>query len=157
MYSDIAVVPLKTYSALSIPDCHPTASVAYPQGMDIFSLHHNIVEDYRDYIRSFVNISDVRISQQVKGELERGRLWPEPLLHFNPSFEEAGTISALVKKDHGLHQSLASAFKGYSIFRHQLDAMRLGVGGSDFVVTSGTGSGKSLTYIGTILDRKSVV
>lgn len=121
--------------------------------MDIFSLHHNIVEDYRDYIRSFVNISDVRISQQVKGELERGRLWPEPLLHFNPSFEEAGTISALVKKDHGLHQSLASAFKGYSIFRHQLDAMRLGVGGSDFVVTSGTGSGKSLTYIGTIFNH----
>ena len=30
---------------------------------------------------------------------------------------------------------------------------QMGVGGSDFVVTSGTGSGKSLTYIGTIFNH----
>ena len=44
-------------------------------------------------------------------------------------------------------------FKGYSLYQHQLEAIRLGVAGKDFVVTSGTGSGKSLTYIGSIFHR----
>src|SRR5207237_913805 len=32
----------------------------------------------------------------------------------------------------------------------QVEAIRLGLAGRDFVLTSGTGSGKSLTYIGSI-------
>jgi ATP-dependent helicase YprA (DUF1998 family) len=48
---------------------------------------------------------------------------------------------------------LRDIFKGYSLYVHQLEAIRLGVGGKDFVVTSGTGSGKSLTYIATIFHR----
>ena len=38
-------------------------------------------------------------------------------------------------------------------YRHQREAIGRGVGGADFVVTSGTGSGKSLTYIGTIFNH----
>lgn len=34
-----------------------------------------------------------------------------------------------------------------------MEALRLGTAGKDFVVTSGTGSGKSVTYIGTIFDH----
>jgi ATP-dependent helicase YprA (DUF1998 family) len=44
-------------------------------------------------------------------------------------------------------------FRGYSLYQHQLEAIRLGAAGKDFIVTSGTGSGKSLTYIGTIFHR----
>jgi len=40
--------------------------------------------------------------------------------------------------------------KGCSLYRHQVEAIRLGTAGKDFIVTSGTGSGKSLTYIGSI-------
>jgi ATP-dependent helicase YprA (DUF1998 family) len=50
------------------------------------------------------------------------------------------------------HPDIASIFKGYSLYRHQVEAIKLGTAGKgkDFIVTSGTGSGKSLTYIGTI-------
>ena len=40
--------------------------------------------------------------------------------------------------------------KGLSLYHHQIEAIKLGIQNRDFVVTSGTGSGKSLTYIGSI-------
>jgi superfamily II DNA or RNA helicase len=121
--------------------------------MNIFSLHQNVVQDYQDYIKSFISIADKRISETVSESLDGGKLWPEPLLHFNPSFQEAGNIDKLVKDSKGFHSGLAQAFKGYTIFQHQLKAMQLGVDEKDFIVTSGTGSGKSLTYIGTICNH----
>ena len=52
-----------------------------------------------------------------------------------------------------LHEDVRHIFDGYSLYRHQHQAIELGVVGTDFVVTSGTGSGKSLTYIGTIFNH----
>ena len=49
-----------------------------------------------------------------------------------------------------LHRAIGDIFKGYKLYRHQVEAIRLGTSGKDFIVTSGTGSGKSLTYIGSI-------
>jgi len=39
------------------------------------------------------------------------------------------------------------------LYKHQVDAIKLGTEGKDFIVTSGTGSGKTLTFIGTILNH----
>ena len=74
---------------------------------------------------------------------------PEPLLQFNPSFEMFGSLDDLAKAGE-IHPGIRDIFKGYSLYRHQVEAIRLGTSGKDFIVTSGTGSGKSLTYIGTI-------
>lgn len=120
--------------------------------MNVFHTHARIVEDYATYIRSFLNIADLKIREKVESELAEGKLWPEPLLQFNPSFEMAGSVADLAQAGE-LHQDLADIFKGYSLYRHQLDAMRLGTAGKDFVLTSGTGSGKSLTYIGSIFHQ----
>jgi len=54
-----------------------------------------------------------------------------------------------------LHNELKNVFHGYSLYRHQKEAIELGASGKDFIVTSGTGSGKSLTYIGTIFNKIS--
>ena len=120
--------------------------------MNIFHTHSQIVRDYETYIRSFLNIADPQIRELVESELGKGKLWPEPLLHFNPSFELAGNVSDFTKTGL-LHPALADIFKGYSLYRHQIDAIRLGTTGQDFIVTSGTGSGKSLTYIGSIFQH----
>lgn len=117
--------------------------------MNIFKIHAQIVKDYKTYIRSFLNIADPKVKSLVESELEKGKLWPEPLLQFNPSFEIAGSIEEVVKSG-VLHSEISDIFKGYSLYKHQLDAIRLGIIGKDFVVTSGTGSGKSLTYMGSI-------
>ena len=117
--------------------------------MNIFQTHSRIIQDYETYIRSFLNIADPKIRDLVESELSKGKLWPEPLLQFNPSFEMAGRVSDFTKSGL-LHPALADIFKGYSLYQHQVEALRLGTSGKDFIVTSGTGSGKSLTYIGSI-------
>ncbi len=120
--------------------------------MNVFDTHKQIVDDYAQYIRSFINISDPEIAQTVEDSLSEGRLWPQPLLQFNPAYEQAGIVDAVVASGL-LHDDVRHIFDGYSLYRHQCEAIELGVGGTDFVVTSGTGSGKSLTYIGTIFNH----
>ena len=117
--------------------------------MNVFDTHGKIVRDYESYIRSFLNIADPEIRSHVEAALAEGTLWPEPLLQFNPAFGMAGSIAELTASGK-LHPALADIFNGYSLYHHQIAAMELGVAGKDFVVTSGTGSGKSLTYIGSI-------
>lgn len=120
--------------------------------MNVFDTHDRIVSDYAEYIQSFVNISDNQIENKVKSDLAVGKLWPKPLLQFNPSYERIGTITDTVAS--GLiSEETGKIFTGYSLYRHQVEAIKLGTLGRDFVVTSGTGSGKSLTYIATIFDR----
>ena len=120
--------------------------------MEIFKLHSDIMGDYKSYIESFVNIQDKDIAQTVKDELSSGKLWPKPLIQFNPSFESYGSIEELTS-DGTLQPELKAIFKGYDLYKHQVEAIRLGAKNRDFVVTSGTGSGKSLTYIGTIFNH----
>lgn len=117
--------------------------------MIVFQTHSQIVSDYASYIRSFLKIADPQIRETVEGELEKGKLWPEPLLQFNPSFKMFGSLEDLVKAGK-LHPDIRDIFKGYTLYQHQVQAIDLGTAGKDFVVTSGTGSGKSLTYIGSI-------
>src|SRR5690348_17259851 len=117
--------------------------------MNVFETHSEILKDYATYIRSFLNIADAKIREMVEDELSRGKLWPEPLLQFNPAFEIVGKVEDLCRAGL-LHPDLSDIFRGYSLYKHQVDAIRLGLGGRDFVLTSGTGSGKSLTYIGSV-------
>ena len=119
--------------------------------MNIFETHSRIVSDYASYISSFIKISDREIENKVKAELGEGKLWPEPLLQFNPAFEIIGGIEEIAGAE-GLHPDIRYIFSNYKLYRHQIEAIRLGVAGKDFVVTSGTGSGKSLTYIGSIFN-----
>ena len=88
----------------------------------------------------------------VQTSFERGDLWPEPLLQLNPAYEEAGDLRELIHPNF-LHADCEAIFTGYRHYRNQREAIQLGVAGNDFVVTSGTGSGKSLTYIGTIFNH----
>lgn len=117
--------------------------------MNVFQTHSRIVSDYATYIRSFLKIADPKIRDVVEGELSKGKLWPEPLLQLNPSFEMFGSLDDLVAAG-TLHPDIRDIFKGYKLYRHQFEAIKLGTAGKDFIVTSGTGSGKSLTYIGSI-------
>lgn len=119
--------------------------------MDIFKTHAQIVTDYSTYIRSFLNISDEAILGEVEKSLAQGKLWPQPLLQFNPSFEMFGRVDELAAKSLSLHPDIKHILKkGTKLYRHQAEAIKLGILGNDFIVTSGTGSGKSFTYIGTI-------
>ena len=122
------------------------------ESIDIFSIHKKIMDDYKHFATSFINIKDEKIKDIVETEINKGKFWPEPLIQFNPSYKEGESIQSLCKKGI-LHQDIANIFRGYDLFKHQVEAIKKGVSGTDFVVTSGTGSGKSLTFLGTIFDH----
>jgi ATP-dependent helicase YprA (DUF1998 family) len=129
--------------------------------LDVFELRNCLVEDYGSYVRSFIRIKDARIEEEVKESLDEGLLWPDPLIQLNPSFETGDRIDDLV--DEGiLHDECARIFRAgkdhgdgvtLRLHRHQSDAVRTAHDGHNYVLTTGTGSGKSLTYIIPIVDH----
>ncbi len=119
--------------------------------MDIFKIHQGIVGDYADYIKSFVNIKDEEIRNKVVANLEGNEYWPDPLIQFNPSFEKAISVDKLIDENIFLPE-MKYIFKDYELYKHQEIAIRIGAEGKGFIVTSGTGSGKSLTYMSTIFN-----
>ena len=48
--------------------------------MDIIELHGRAVGRYKEYIRSFIDIRDADIRDEVTHQLNTGKLWPEPLM-----------------------------------------------------------------------------
>lgn len=128
--------------------------------MDAFALRNRLVDDYSAYIRSFITIRDPRIGQVVDDELRNGLLWPDPLLQLNPSFEPGPWIDELVASGR-LHPECRSIFrikqddkpdKPLRLHKHQAEAVEAAASGDSYVLTTGTGSGKSLAYIIPIVD-----
>jgi len=123
----------------------------------VFELHRRVLEDYRDFIRSFLWIWDERIREFVDQELmEAAHLWPEPLLQLSPAYRLDATPDELVAQGL-LHPETAQVFRrrdgsAYRLYRHQVEAIRLARQGKSFVVTSGTGSGKTLCFLIPIVD-----
>jgi hypothetical protein len=64
--------------------------------MNVFEFRERLINDYSSYIRSFIRIRDQRVDALVTSRLNQGRLWPDPLIQLNPSFQYAGTIEDLV-------------------------------------------------------------
>ena len=131
--------------------------------MDAFDLRKRLVDDYRRYTRSFIRIREARIREFVDDILAAEGFWPEPLLQLNPSFRPGGTIDDLVEQD-VLHPECARIFridksdsdhsgKQLLLHRHQREAILEARKGRSYVLTTGTGSGKSLAYIVPIVDH----
>jgi ATP-dependent helicase YprA (DUF1998 family)/very-short-patch-repair endonuclease len=129
--------------------------------MNVFELQKRLISDYSDYIRSFIHIKDDRIREKVDAELKAGLLWPDPLIQLNPSFEAGETVDELVDKKI-LHSECSKIFrKGKEkdpagsvlrLHRHQADAIKIAQKDENYVLTTGTGSGKSLAYIVPIVN-----
>jgi len=118
--------------------------------MDVFDLRERVVTEYRNYVQGFLRIADERIRRFVINVLERGDLWPDPLVQLNPGYEYGGYVRDLVTELH-LDPRCADVFP-YRLYKHQEEAIKLGIRGKHYIVTSGTGSGKSLTYWIPIID-----
>lgn len=119
--------------------------------MDAFKTHEKVISEYRSYLSSFLSIQDTRIKDKVYSALNDDGFIPEPLIQFNPSFATDKPLSFLVENGK-VHNDLPSVFGDYTLYRHQIEALEKGIDGKGFIVTSGTGSGKSLTYLATIFN-----
>lgn len=119
---------------------------------NIFEIQKEIVENYQAFVECFIHIRNPKIKKVVDDHISKGLLWPEPLIQFNPSYKFGKSVEQLIE-DKVIKPQFAQVFKGYNLYEHQVEAIKLGCSGRDFIVTSGTGSGKSLTFIGTIFNH----
>jgi hypothetical protein len=133
------------------------------QVMDVFKVHEQLISDYRAYTSGFVDARDRRIAAHVAERLDSGLQWPDPSLSLNPNFASGGTITELVREQL-LHPECGRIFRvkdhpddpGRQVLRlhrHQREAVEVARSGLSYVLTTGTGSGKSLGYIVPIVDR----
>lgn len=132
--------------------------------MNVFELRDGLIKDYAEYVGGFINIRDERIRQHVTDSFEAGQLWPDPLIQLNPCFEPGKSIDELVTEG-VLHPECANVFrkgktaesivgsKVLQLYRHQEEAVRAANSGANYVLTTGTGSGKSLAYIIPIINH----
>lgn len=125
--------------------------------MDIFKFRDNLIDEFKLFSRSFTQIKSQDIAAEVKKQYdEHNRYWPEPLLQINPNYQSEATIAKLVA-DKVLDPLCKTIFsfegKEFSLYTHQENAIDLAQKQQSYVVTTGTGSGKSLSFFIPIVNR----
>lgn len=123
--------------------------------MKVFDLDRILVEDYGRFSRSFVDPRASDIRDQLDSIYDSGQFWPEPLISINPHFQSGVAVTDLVQQD-TLHPHTADVFRvggdGITLHKHQEQAVAKAAARQSFVVTTGTGSGKSLCFFVPIID-----
>jgi len=124
--------------------------------LDIFALRDSVVDEYKHFATSFTTIQAPDIKTQVEAIYAQARYWPEPLIQINPSYKRSTDIGTLVTAG-VLDPGCAAIFqvKGVplSLYTHQGQAIALAAAGESYVVTTGTGSGKSLCFFIPIVNH----
>jgi len=122
--------------------------------LSVFDLNDRVARGYTDFSRSFVKIAADDLRTAVDAQYANGRYTPDPLISINPSFEGGKTIGT--EQFPELHEHTASVFsidgKPIRLHSHQERALAYGLRRESYVVTTGTGSGKSLCFFVPIID-----
>ena len=129
--------------------------------MDVFKVHQQLLADYESFTSGFTEIHDPAIRRHVEERMRSGTQWPDAYLSLNPNFAGGGSVSDLVGSDL-LHPECERIFRvgkdegaGHvlNLHTHQREAIEIAGAGHSYVLTTGTGSGKSLSYIIPIVNR----
>jgi len=128
---------------------------------NVFDFRNQLIGEYRSFSRSFCRIAARDLREEVERQHADGRYWPEPLVQINPNYQRKGTVQALASEG-VLHPVCAELFQvgktedspqPLHLYTHQLQALAKGQGRQSYVVTTGTGSGKSLSFFIPVVDR----
>ncbi|MFB7650801.1 MULTISPECIES: protein kinase [unclassified Streptomyces] len=161
----LAATAARAAVAPSTPAPRPAPVSASGTAMDVFGVHRSLIKDYRDFTEGGTVIRDDRVAAFVEKDLDDKSQWPDPWLSLNPFFQNGGTVAELVG-DQVIHSECARIFqvgkteggtvpdgRPLTLHRHQREAIDAAALGASYVLTTGTGSGKSLSYIVPIVNR----
>ncbi|MCV2891427.1 DEAD/DEAH box helicase [Ruegeria aquimaris] len=124
--------------------------------MRAFEFDTSILNEYASFSRSFTTIRAEDLAREIDRHYEDGHFWPAPLLSLNPAYERGPSVAQLAS-DGVLTPETAAVFRSNGaplrLHRHQGEAVAKALAGQSFVVTTGTGSGKSLCFFIPIVDQ----
>jgi len=122
--------------------------------MHLLQMAHEIQDRYHGYLKTSFYYRDPELRRSFETELERGRLVNGPFLESTPVYARQTTTQALLREilrpdvDPGFVTSLDP---DRMLYVHQERAIRRLVQGRNVVVATGTGSGKTESYLLPIL------
>jgi Lhr-like helicase len=126
--------------------------------MDVFDLRKQIVRDYADFARSFTRVKAIDLKEQIDAIYAKDQFWPEPLLQITPYYERGASLDELAASGE-ITETTAKIFRvpddpssPLQLHTHQVQALAAAKHGRSYVVTTGTGSGKSLCFFVPIID-----
>ena len=117
--------------------------------LDVFSLRDSVINEYKRFATSFTTIHAQDICKQVEAIYAQQRYWPEPLIQINPSYKRTTDVAAFVETgvlEPGCDDIFRTNGRPLSLYKHQEQAIALAAQSESFIVTTGTGSGKSLCF-----------
>lgn len=124
-----------------------------PESMDVFALRDSVVDEYKQFATSFTKIQADDIREQVQAIYAKQKYWPEPLVQLNPNYRRTTSVAELVGKgvlepecEQIFRTAPAPNGETLSLYKHQEQAIGIAGDGESYVVTTGTGSGKSLCF-----------
>jgi Lhr-like helicase len=123
--------------------------------MKAFEFDHHLINSYERFSRSFSAIRSEDLRAEIDGQYDAGRFWPDALLSLNPRFLSGPTVDDLVKSgdlDEGTGKVFRFGESPLRFHRHQAESIAKAKTGKSYVVTTGTGSGKSLCFFVPIVD-----
>jgi len=122
--------------------------------MDILNLSREVLERYRQYLLTTFSFRDPGLRASFEEALRRGSLSRGPYIEATPPFRRGRTPHELFTEllegpfDEGFLKAL---YGDRPLYLHQERAIRRVVGGRNVVVATGTGSGKTETFLYPIL------
>ncbi|HWP37890.1 MAG TPA: DEAD/DEAH box helicase [Gemmatimonadales bacterium] len=115
----------------------------------------HLIEQYRRFLRTSYRFLDDRLRQQFEAHLAQADVVVRgPYVTLSRDFERASTLASLIAAGTA-HPDLAKGhwpFGEQALFRHQERAFEAGRSGRSFVVTTGTGSGKTEAFLLPVFD-----
>ena len=130
--------------------------------MDVFGLDETIIRQYETFARSFTKIRSPELNEKINTIYGTKQFWPDPLVQLNPHYELGGSIQDFIRSG-DLEPECADIFSddnaeagaedaSLKLYKHQQQAIGYALSKQSYVVTTGTGSGKSICYFVPIVD-----
>ena len=119
--------------------------------MNVFDLDRAMIDEYAAFSRSFTKIRAQDIRNQIDAAYATRRYWPEPIVQINPHYKRDKSVADLVREG-VLHPGCNVVFADWELRTHQVQSVHIARERRSFVVTTGTGSGKSVCFFLPIID-----
>lgn len=113
-----------------------------------------IKKEFSNYISSTQQVNDPEYQKKIERELENSEIYKGPYLHLTMPFTKGDTISELVNKGvlNSDFKKLESLNFERPLYAHQMRSIERVKKGHSVVVTTGTGSGKTESFLFPILN-----
>lgn len=116
----------------------------------------DVIDQFGRYLMTTFPVADERLAAQVRARLRHtvgsdSLLYKGPYVYLNQPFEPGPPLTDLTRAG-TLHRALEGIFPYDSLHKHQSDALQAVQAGQHIILSTGTGSGKTESFMLPIVD-----